>query len=333
MILFHRSPIEVIQDGYIGYGWKQLNFSEYQTINDLLKVFQEKYPECNSHRNMIRRFFNLKLGDIVIATSNDTWDNSIFIGKVIGKKRYVSSIAYGANQVEVDFYKNNNGDLLKISRNELSNALQSKLRMPRTNVEIYNKELIDEINAIINKIENNGEYKRVSVILEKRDLAIIELKRNLLSNIQDGHNGLQAGGEGFEDLILELLELDGYSAKKQAKNQSSDISDVDIIAEKNERFFSYKLFVQAKHHHGETGDYGIKQLIARENREENEIVQRLLITSADKVSKSAEDLANLENVNICTGNELVDWIYDSLPKLSQSTKEKLGIFESYQLIG
>lgn len=48
MILFHRSPIEVIQDGYIGYGWKQLNFSEYQTINDLLKVFQEKYPECNS---------------------------------------------------------------------------------------------------------------------------------------------------------------------------------------------------------------------------------------------------------------------------------------------
>lgn len=332
MILFHRSPMESIQDGYIGYGWKQLNFSEYQTVNDLLKIFQEKYPECNRHRNMIRRFFELKSGDVIIATSNNTWDNSIFIRKVIGEKRYIPSIAYGENQVEVDFYKNNNGDLLKISRNELSNALQAKLRMPRTNVEIYSKKLIDEINIIINKIENNGEYKRVSAILEKRDFAVIELKRKLLSNIQNGYNGLQAGGEGFEELIVELLELDGYSAKKQAKNQSSDISDVDIIAEKNERFFSYKLFVQVKHHYGETDEYGIKQLIAYENREENEIAQRLLITSADKVSKFAEELANLENVNICTGNELMDWIYDSLPKLSKATKEKLGIFESYQLI-
>lgn len=325
MILFHRSPVEVIQDGYIGYGWKQLNFSEYQTIDDLLKVFQEKYPECNRHRNMIRRFFNLKAGDIVIVPVY----RAIVIGEVVGDKRYVNNVAYGENQIKVNFFKKD-GNLIKINNNQLSTALQARLRIRQSNTAI-DQDFSDEINRIILDIKNNGYYQN-NQLLEQESKSIEIFKENLLKNIQQQKTWIKAGGRGLEELAKELFEIDGYKADIQAKNQSSGIDDIDVIAFKDDGFFSNKLVVQVKHHQGTSNSFGIKQLTEYQDENIETNLKKLLITTAYNVNGIAEKLANKNDIRIMLGKELVDWIYDSLPKLSQSTKEKLGIFESYKLI-
>lgn len=325
MILLHRSPIEVIQTGYIGYGWKHVNFSEYQNINELLVAFKEKYPKANRHHNMIRRFFNLKVGDIVIIPI----PKAIIIGEVVGDKKYFDNIPYGNNQVKVNFFKNN-GNLIKINNYRLSTALQARLRVQQTNVSL-DQDFTDEINQILASIKKIGNYDN-NILFQQETQAIESFKINLLKNIQENKVWLKAGGRGLEELIKKLLEIDGYQAKICAKNQSNGIDDIDIIAFKDDRFFSYKLLIQVKHHQGTSNSIGVKQLNEYQDDNNNTILKKLLITTANHVNETAENLANENNIQIMLGAELVDWIYDSLPKLSQSTKEELGIFESYQLV-
>lgn len=56
-----------------------------------------------------------------------------------------------------------------------------------------------------------------------------------------------------------------------------------------------------------------------------------MITTA-KVSDENKQLAKQNNIEIMEGEELVGWIYESLPFLSEETKQALGIVEIPSLL-
>ncbi|QEY27206.1 hypothetical protein D0T92_08685 [Neisseria zalophi] len=163
--------------------------------------------------------------------------------------------------------------------------------------------------------------------------------------MRKGSIWLEAGGRGLEELIREMLKIDGYQAKIKSKKQLSGIADIDIEAkkqasgiadidtevEKKNRFSKTHLLIQAKHHKGETNGHGLKQLIAYKDKDDDVDCQKWLITTA-KVSDKNKQLAEQHNINIMEGEELVDWIYESIPHLSEKTKQALGIMEIPSLL-
>ena len=173
---------------------------------------------------------------------------SIAIGIVSGKKTFDLSLTdkKACNLINVNFFRTNEGHILRIPRKSLTHGLESRLKIQAHNTNL--KEFKDEIERIIESIASNGTYKQESYLLEKIAEAEASFKENLLKSLTTGTTWLAAGGEGLELLILELLKIEGYTAKKQAKNQSSDISDIDIKASKIDRFSESNLFFQVKHH-------------------------------------------------------------------------------------
>ncbi|UOO86504.1 restriction endonuclease [Neisseria arctica] len=145
-----------------------------------------------------------------------------------------------------------------------------------------------------------------------------------------GNTWLAAGGNGLERLVKELLEIEGYSAKIESKNQSSGIADIDISAEKIDRFNQCRLLIQVKHHKGETNSHGLKQLIAYDDNDETD-AQKWLITTAD-LSDASKQLAEANQIRVMNGKALVDWIDESLEYLSVGTKQRLGIINVPQLV-
>ncbi|MCS4533563.1 restriction endonuclease [Neisseria montereyensis] len=327
-IFMIRTPLYVVNAGYVGYGWAKVDFSQYQDTKALSDAFKQHYPAGVGRKTKnIERFFNLKKGDIVLVPSS----KSVSIGEVQGKKTFNPEWTKdnAGNLVSVDFYKVD-GRVLKIARSDFSGQLGSRLKV-RTAIANFN-EFKDEINRIIDSIKKTREvYRHSSYFSEQVELAEQKFKEELLQSIRQETIWLKDGGRGLEELIREMLEIDGYQAKIKAKNQSSDIADIDIEAQKVDRFSKTYLLIQAKHHRGETNGHGLKQLIAYKDKDDDVDCQKWLITTA-KVSDENKQLAEQHNINIMEGEELVDWIYESIPRLSEKTKQALGIMEIPSLL-
>lgn len=257
-ILMVRCSLRAVNEGYVGYGWSKVDFSQYQDTKALFEAFKQHYPDGVGRREKsIKRFFNLKEGDIVVVPSG----KQVSIGVVKGEKAFKPEWANRAcNLVSVEFYKVG-GLILKIDRDQLNQQLGSRLKL-RSAIANLN-EFESEISRVIDSIKKTGEvYRHSSYFSEQIELAEQKFRKELLQSICKGTTWLKPGGMGLENLIKEMLELNGYTAKIKSKKQSPDISDIDIEAEKVERFSETYLLIQAKHHRGETNGHGLKQLIA-----------------------------------------------------------------------
>lgn len=118
------------------------------------------------------------------------------------------------------------------------------------------------------------------------------------------------------------------------KSTFSGIADVDIEAEKIDQFFGeQKLFVQVKHHQGESSDWGLEQLKAAKNilDKDNKDFQLVFITTAG-ISDDVIEKAYENNIVCIDGQKLVDWVYDNLTSISEPTKEALHIIFVPQII-
>ncbi|SFP51029.1 restriction system protein [Nitrosomonas cryotolerans] len=321
-VIMVRSPMSVLNKDYIGYGWAKVNFSEYETAPEVIQKINQEYPQgIRRHTNKVKRFFNLESGDIVIVPLS----KAITIGVVNGKKCFDISLAkdQACNLISVNLFRTHDGHILRIARKTLTQGLESRLKIRAANANLT--EFKDEIERIIQSIESNGAYKQETYLLEKISEAETVFKENLLKSIISGTTWLSAGGNGLEQLVKELLKIEGYTASIQAKNQSSDIADIDIKASKVDRFSESHLVIQVKHHSNISGEHGLKQLIAYDDIEERNY-QKWLITTAD-LSESSIELAEEHNIKTMVGTEFVDWIYDNITELSFKTKQLLGIIE------
>jgi len=313
-----RSPKALLKDNKIGYGWKHLHFSDYDNVEKVLAQLN-----AGRRKNQIKRFFNLKEGDVILVPLHC----SVAIGIVKGDKSYDENAPKNTwNQVAVDFLKEDQKTLRTVSTrdNLITNRLLGRLRLRMTIASL--NEFSDEIEKL-KKISESGEYNVSQIYNDNEESRAAEVKASLLSNLRSGNNlRIKGGGDGFEELICELLRLDGFNADIQSKKSNRGKGDIDIKAKKELPFgVTLRLDIQAKHHKGETSVKSVDQVaIAKKNHEVNEQSFAMVITTA-AFSDEAKNKAETEDITLIDGGKFVDWLYDKLSELSTSTLYGLGI--------
>jgi len=195
-------------------------------------------------------------------------------------------------------------------------------------------EFADEIERYFQKgITQKIAFSWKEGLEEIQNEKISNFKNKLLENIQSGNTNLKTGGIGLEQLVLELVTIEGYNAYIPSKQAFPSYADADIIAIKADKFSESKLLIQIKHHSGISGTWGIEQVLEIKKclPEEYQNHKLIFITSAD-ISEEVESLAEKNDVSVLDGNDLVNWIAEILKKISNETKLKLGIIEIPQII-
>ena len=224
-----------------------------------------------------------------------------------------------ANQRKVKYQFGDDGNLLTIPRNSLSEGLARRLSMPGTavgNLWEFDKE-IEKLFA--NRSGWNTEFQNKSFRLESK------FKSNLIEKICRGETNLESGGIGLENLVEELLKLEGYDARRIPKNSFKiNDGDADIQASKSDMFIEANLLVQVKHHSGETGEKAANQLLKVSQLPEYQNYRLAVVTSA-KPSSNLIEACEAHDIVLFDGNRLADWLYQHLDKLKSSTRTKLGI--------
>lgn len=318
-----------IKNSVVAVGWSRVNFSSFSDVDEVVdQVIQAYYSEGSAmpqvvgkRRNEVRRFKNLRKGDRIIIPY---WD-SVCLAICNGKEIYDTNASDLdlSNQRKVKYIHNEDGGLMYIPRTHLSEGLQRRLRVRGTTIaDLY--EFENEIDHLF--ISKNFSW--LSSLEDIQQSIAKDFKKELLQNLRSGKTYLQTGGIGLENLIRELMEIEGYNAKVLSKRTFKSFGDADIQAIKSDRFGENKVLIQVKHHYGTSGLWGAEQLIEILNQQP-ELIQEyklVLITSAE-ASEELRKVCNDKDISLLTGTELVDWIFDCLIKLSPTTKKQLGISE------
>lgn len=320
-VLLVRSPGVLSSQHQIGYGWPQIDFSAHASADNLMGAFRERNIDVGRKENQIRRFFNIQSGDLIVVPVN----RAILLARATGIKSFGLDVHYGENRVGAEFLRNLDGSLKRVPRDDLSNALETRLKIRMAIAPL--DEFAEELEHLYKNLENGGHSSISSQYEAQNNDLVVEVKKELLNRIQKGGTYLSSGGEGFERLVMELIELEGYSVHRPSKNHYSGIADVDIEAYREDRFTQSKLLIQVKHHQGKTDNHGVKQLAAIEE----EGVQRWLITSA-LIEDDTKTYAESNDVQIMDGAEFVDWLFEQAHRLKITTRSRLGLSDAPVLV-
>jgi len=324
-IILVRSSKELIEDGFIGYGWNNIDFSAYQNKKDLFKE-GFKGIDIGRKRKQIQMFYSLEKDDIVLVPVA----GAVAIGIVEGTKIYqkTSKIKNSSNRVKIDFFKNKKSEVLYIPRTQLGTDLERRLKIRTSiaNLENWNS----DITGMVSDLEKGNIPTWDSTMIDKeeklKDKFIQELEERLRT---EKGLGISAGGYGLEKLIKEIFQAKGYDSEIPSKQSRPVGEDVDIIARKEGEFIGEKgeiYLIQAKHHRGTTSRTGLEQLIKCEDdkNEDNYIYKKVLITTAS-VSDVVKREAKEKSIVIVEGKQLAIWVYENLEMLSSQTIRSLGI--------
>lgn len=320
-VLLVRSPAALSHLHQIGYGWSQMNFSDYASADELIGAFRERTIDIGRKENQIRRFFNIQPGDLIVVPVN----RAILLARATGQKSFCQDVGYGENRIGAEFLRNPDGSLKRVPRNDLSNALETRLKIRMAIAPL--DEFSDELERLYSTLEKGGHSSISSHYEAQNNDLVAEAKSELLKRIQKGGTYLASGGEGFERLVMELLELEGYSVHRPSKRYYAGIADADIEAYRQDRFIQTKLLLQVKHHQGTTDAHGIKQLAAIEE----EGAQRWLITSA-LIEEQTKTYAESHDVQVMDGVEFVDWLFEQAHHLKLTTRSRLGLSDAPVLV-
>ena len=304
----------------VAIGWNTIDFSKYDAENLAEVVRKEYYGNKSSSSisrklNQIKRFKNLKEGDFVLIPTG----SYIAFAKIL-KEEYFSEGDEFANQRKVEVLKNEKGNVTKVSRKVFTTALQNKFRMLGSIV-LNISSFESDIEYII---KNNTLEIEDSIFKAKQDEEKT-LRENIKDKIKKYANHFASGGDGFEDLLVELFRIEGYEATRLNKTSFPKGEDADIKAEKIDNFSETKFLIQAKNHKGTSGEKGIDQLIRALGYEQYEGYQGIFMTTADEVTLAAKNLANEKNIQIFKLDDIVDLIIDNIDALNDKTKFNLGL--------
>lgn len=313
-----------IKNGVVAVGWSEVSFADCKDAEELRDKVEKEYYQNNNISNQqkgkklneVARFKGISDGDYILVPYYS------YVALAVAKTTEIySDEAYDmdmSNQRLVS-YQTGDAGLFLIPRNELSEALQRRLRVRGMTI-LDLTEFAEEIEDLF----GNKKLSYADKIVEKDREELATFKKTLLANIRNGKTNLQTGGIGLEELVRELLECEGYEAKVLPKNKFSGNADADIEARKEDAFSSIYLFVQVKHHSGTSGKEGVQQVIDVLNQDVYKQYVGYFVTSAE-ISDEARILADMNGIGCMDGDMLVDLIVDHLSQLKQSTKYKLGI--------
>jgi restriction system protein len=319
------------EDGVVGVGWVDAEFCKHADGEAIIqKLKQEWGRDVGRSANQIRRFKAIRKGDIIVVPS---W-GTIAIGIATGEESYdpKSYDADGANQHRVDFYRDSERKVCLIPRANLSEALQKRLKIRITIANL--NEFKSELDVLVASQQEGKTYSWTAEIKRQEEDLQTKTKTKLLNNIRRGRTGLASGGIGLEQLVKELLLIDGFTAEILGKRAFPGEGDADIKASKTDMLTADDFLIQVKHHDGTTGLWGQQQLmeIKKLQPEEYKDCKLALVTSGD-VSDENKVNAIENDITILDGNDLVDWIFSSMTKLDTETKRRLGISEVPQIMG
>jgi len=313
------------ENNVVAVGWSEVDFHQHANVDSLVeKVNETYYSDSDSapqvigkKKNEVRRFKGINKGDKIVVPF---W-GAICLAVAEQEKLY-SQQDYDrdlSNQRKVTYHRDQNGEIIFIPRDKLSEGLQRRLRVRGTTIaDLW--EFSEEIDNLF-----KGE-DFVSSFNKKRINAIDNFKNQLIKNIQSGNTNLESGGYGLEKLIKELLEIDGYDAEILSKQRFPEFSDADIEAVKEDFLLTEKLLVQVKHHSGITGTWGAEQLIGILESEKDLFSEyRLVLVTSAIPSDDLVEFCEKKDVILVNGNDLVEWIFKSLPQLKFDTKKRLSI--------
>ncbi len=340
MIRAMRSTLEdfdvFFQNSVVAVGWSDFDFTRYESFEALLQAITDEYysdettekmaPQiAGKRKNEIRRFKGIQKGDQIVIP----YLSNIRLAVACGEERFSEldgDLQDMANQHVVSFVRDNDGGYLTVPRQQFSEGLQRRLRVPGSAISDLS-EFAEEVACLFQ------DEPYTSTILRVQNEQERGFKEKLLCILQNGTSALCAGGIGMEDLVAELLRADGYIADIQAKNRFPGIADADIEATRDDHITSTKLLVQVKHHSWESDEWGARQLIHILEAQPDFFAeyQLVLVTSGD-ASGGLRDLCDAENITLITGPQLVDWIVDQLENITPKMKSALRISNVPQLV-
>ena len=255
----------------------------------------------------------MKKGDIALIPIGS---NIAFV-TISNEESFSKEDSY-ANQRKVEV--RTDGGIKIVSRKEFTTSLQNKFRMLGSIVLDINQ-FKDEIDYVMNKSGIDLENS----IAEEEKNEKSTLRKKLREKIENDETHLEAGGLGLENLLVELFKIEGYEAKRCDKKSFPDDADADIDAKKGDAFSETKFLIQAKHHKGVSGEKGIRQLIGALKRTGYEDYQGIFMTTAEKIDSDTEKLANENNIQTFTLDDIVNLIIENIDTLSLKTKHILGM--------
>ncbi len=283
--------------------------------------FREKDVEVGRKGNQIRRFFNIRAGDLIVVPVA----RAILLARATGQKSFGLDVGYGENRVGAEFLRDPDGTIKRVPRDDLSTALATRLKIRMAVASL--DEFSDELETLYARLESGG-FSNINSQHEVENIEAIEVfKRRLLDRIQQGNIFLSGGGNGMEMLVMELFKLEGYDVHRPSKRHYEGIADADIEAYRKDRFNPTKLIIQVKHHQGVTGKHGIRQLAAIDEED----AQRWLITTA-VTGESTKALAEKDGIQIMDGIDFVDWLFEHCQNLSVITRSRLGLSDAPVLL-
>ena len=179
-------------------------------------------------------------------------------------------------------------------------------------------------------------------IRKKEEEQLKQFEKELKKVLSDyRQTSLQPGGRGFEELIKELMESDGFKARILPKSiGGNEIADADILAIKESPLadeFTTALYIQVKHYSGESVN-GIDQIIQFKNHVienlNNESIRNInyVLISSGEFGKEAEDKAEKENIRLINGARLAEILFDKIDKLPEEIRYQLGFIKKYEHI-
>jgi len=320
-----RTIQELVEKGAVGIGWSELEFDKFADAEEAIDQIVAVYGGIGRLGNQIRRFYAIAEGDVIVAPI----PHYVVIGRATGGLFY-DPADYDddrANQRRVTFPRDAEGRLVAIPRTSFSEAFQRRLRVQGMTVNSLD-EFADDIELALAAIGKGDVHSWVNHLHDEIAKLRDSFKRRLLENIQSGRTNLQTGGIGLENLVCELLRIEGYTARVLSKQHFNSFADADVQASRTDRCASVKLLVQVKHHQGYSNEYGINQLIeiGKAHVGEYDDHKGVFVTSAT-VSEEIRQVAENEGITVIGGADLVDWISELIDKLSKETKLALGIYE------
>jgi restriction system protein len=301
----------------VGIGYDVASFKEYDNAEDIIKEIIKFYP-IGRHSNQVRRFKEIKKGDIIIVPLSC----SIMLAIANDEEIYDPNCAVrdSENQRSVNFIRDENSNIIYIPRTNLNHALQDRLKIRMTVVDLG--EFKQQIDSLLEKPKISPW---ANLYLTECENEQKKLKQTLITNIREKKTQLPNGGVGLENLVKELLEIDGYDKfDPLTKKTFKSFADADIAASN----MVSRILIQVKHHDGNSGRWGIEQLkeIERICPDDYKGYKYVFLTSAcveEKLRNEAESYGFI----VIDGDELVDWIITSMDKLKKETKMMLGISE------
>ena|ERR1700736_1090592 len=316
-----------LEDGVVGMGWDNVKFCEFDNAEEIIKDIG---LDVGRRANQIRRFKAIRRDDVLVVPY---LGGTVALGEAVGEE--LNNPTYrgqdGCNQQRIHFPRDASGKVRLLPRQNFSEGFQKRLKIRITIADLA--EFKDQIETALEKLKAGKIYSWTDENARKVQSLKDSFKDQLLKNIRGGKTNLRSGGIGLEHLVKELLIIDGFNATVLGKRTFEGYGDADIKASKPDRLCTSEFLIQVKHHDWQTGRWGQQQLLEIQKLmpEEYRGYKLVLVTSgtvSDEDKKFAED----NDIKILDGDDLVDWISESIKKLEPETKAALGISEVPQIL-